>query len=165
MRIFVLISLTRLYAYGKPGLAFARGQYNTLNLQVALSLVVSCKRTDMFRAQQVNRLAISPDKRFIAAAGAKNVHLYDVQHSGAPTGAQASAGGGSAPIAKFEGHEGNITALAWNIEASWIVTGSEDGTLKIWEVRLASCARKAIRKLNSEQGPVQYNATLIIDHQ
>lgn len=65
------------------------------------------------------------------------MQLYDVQHSGVPAGAQAGAGGGSVPIAKFEGHEGNITALAWNIEASWIVTGSEDGTLKIWEVRSA----------------------------
>lgn len=89
----------------------------------------------IFGIQQVNRLAISPDKRFIAAAGNNKVRLFDVQHSGAPAGSQPGSGGGSSPIATFEGHTGNITALAWHIDGTWIVTGSEDGTLKIWDTK------------------------------
>ena len=41
--------------------------------------------------QQVNRLAISPDKRLIAAAGNQTIKLYDIQ-------AQAQPGGNIAPV-------------------------------------------------------------------
>jgi WD domain, G-beta repeat len=38
-------------------------------------------------------------------------------------------------IASFDGHTGNVTAVAWHCEGTWLVTGSEDGTLKIWDPR------------------------------
>jgi G protein beta subunit-like protein len=78
----------------------------------------------------VNRLAISPDKRYIAAAGNQHVRLYDVQHQPTPNAT-------TTPSLSFDGHTGNITALAWHCEGKWIVTGSEDGTLKIWDTRRA----------------------------
>ena len=28
-----------------------------------------------------------------------------------------------------------MTSLAWHAEAKWLVSGSEDGTVKIWDVR------------------------------
>lgn len=37
------------------------------------------------------------------------------------------------------GHTANVTSLAWHAEAKWLVSGSEDGTVKIWDVRCASC--------------------------
>lgn len=38
------------------------------------------------RLQQVNKLAISPDKRFLAAAGNGTVKLYDIATSAAGSG-------------------------------------------------------------------------------
>ncbi len=38
-------------------------------------------------------------------------------------------------VASFDGHTGNVTAIAYQSAGRWIVTGSEDGTIKIWDVR------------------------------
>jgi len=38
-------------------------------------------------------------------------------------------------LATFTGHTANVTSLAWNAEAKWLCSGSEDGTVRIWDVR------------------------------
>lgn len=38
-------------------------------------------------------------------------------------------------IATLEGHTGNVVALAYSALGKWIVTGSEDGTVKVWDTR------------------------------
>jgi len=38
-------------------------------------------------------------------------------------------------VVNFDGHTGNVTAIAYQSAGRWIVTGSEDGTIKIWDVR------------------------------
>lgn len=40
-------------------------------------------------------------------------------------------------IATLESHGGNVTAVAWHCEGKWLATGSEDGTVKIWDTRCA----------------------------
>lgn len=35
----------------------------------------------------------------------------------------------------LEGHTGNVTAVSFHLEGKWLVTGSEDGTIKIWDLR------------------------------
>ncbi|KAI0741670.1 WD40 repeat-like protein [Daedaleopsis nitida] len=85
-----------------------------------------CSRTIPRAAEsgQVNRLAISSDKRFLAAAIHKKAYIYDI--------AAAPAAG---PVAIFEGHNGNITALCFHSEGKWLATGSEDGTIRTWDLR------------------------------
>jgi target of rapamycin complex subunit LST8 len=73
--------------------------------------------------KQVNRLAISPDKRFLAAAGHSHVRLYDIT-SNNPN-----------PIHSFDGHTSNVTGVAFHLETKWMATSSEDGTVKIWDLR------------------------------
>ncbi|CEH17952.1 G-protein beta subunit-like protein (contains WD40 repeats) [Ceraceosorus bombacis] len=110
-----------------------------------------CSKIVQHPDSQINKLAISPDKRFLAVAANQHVRLYDCA-IGAPGGSSVGAGGaagaaatggsgnaglnaGSNPVATFDGHAGNVTSLAWHCDAKWLVTGSEDGTLKIWDTR------------------------------
>ncbi|KAH9484145.1 RNase P and RNase MRP subunit [Psilocybe cubensis] len=72
---------------------------------------------------QVNRLAISHDKRFLAAAIHKKINIYDIASSSPD------------PLATFEGHTNNVTSIAFNSEGKWLVSGSEDSTIKIWDLR------------------------------
>jgi G protein beta subunit-like protein len=88
-----------------------------------------CLRTIQYPDSQVNKLLISPDKRFLIAAGNPHVRLYDVQNN-TPN-----------PIASFEGHTGNITAVGFQSAGRWIVTASEDGSIKIWDVRTPGVQR------------------------
>jgi G protein beta subunit-like protein len=39
------------------------------------------------------------------------------------------------PIMNLEGHTGNVTALQYAANGRWIVTGSEDGNVKVWDTR------------------------------
>ena len=45
------------------------------------------------------------------------------------------------PLHTFEGHTGNITGVAFHCEGKWMVTSSEDGTVKIWETRSGAIQR------------------------
>lgn len=65
----------------------------------------------------MNRLCISPDKRYLAAAGHHTIKLYDIKSTN------------PAAVLTFEGHTGNITGVAFHCEGKWMVTSSEDGKL------------------------------------
>ncbi|KAH7105894.1 WD40 repeat-like protein [Auriculariales sp. MPI-PUGE-AT-0066] len=78
---------------------------------------------------QVNRLAISPDKRFLAAAMYKKIKIYDVNSSS------------NTPLLTFEGHSNNVTALQFQNQGKWLVSGSEDQTIRVWDMRTRSLHR------------------------
>ncbi|QPG97279.1 hypothetical protein C2857_006075 [Epichloe festucae Fl1] len=103
------------------------GYDHTIRFWEALSGI--CSRTIQHPDSQVNRLCISPDKRFVAAAGHHTVKLYDIKSTN-PN-----------PLLTFEGHTGNITGVAFHCEGKWMVTSSEDGTVKIWETKTGSIQR------------------------
>ena len=88
-----------------------------------------CSRTIQHPDSQVNRLCISPDKRFLAAAGHSTVKLFDIRSTN------------PVPLLMLEGHQGNITGVAFHCEGKWMVTSSEDGTVKIWETRTGNIQR------------------------
>lgn len=96
-----------------------------------------CSRTIQYPDSQVNRLAISPDKRWLASCGVGVVRLYDCRSAlGAGGSAQAQQQNGlTQPVASFEGHSGNVTCVAWHCEGKWLVSGGEDGSLRIWDTR------------------------------
>ncbi|SCZ91477.1 BZ3500_MvSof-1268-A1-R1_Chr1-2g01435 [Microbotryum saponariae] len=110
------------------------GYDNTIRFWEAWSGV--CSRTLNHQEHQVNRLKISPDKRYLAAAGNGTVKLYDIATSAAGVG-----GANVPPLITLTGHSANVTSLAWHAEGKWLVSGSEDGTVKIWDVRTATPQR------------------------
>ncbi|KAI9753734.1 MAG: hypothetical protein M4579_005025 [Chaenotheca gracillima] len=103
------------------------GYDHTIRFWEALSGI--CSRTIQHPDSQVNRLCISPDKRFLAAAGRHSVKLFDIKSTN-PN-----------PVLTFEGHTGNITGVGFHCEGKWMVTSSEDGTVKIWDTRSGSVQR------------------------
>ncbi|KAK2760851.1 TOR complex subunit lst8 [Arachnomyces sp. PD_36] len=108
------------------------GYDHTIRFWEALSGI--CSRTIQHPESQVNRLCITPDKRFLAAAGRHHVKLFDIKSTN-PN-----------PAMTFEGHGGNITGVAFHCEGKWMVTSSEDGTVKVWDTRTGSQQRNYVHK-------------------
>ena len=109
------------------------GYDHTIRFWEALSGI--CSRTIQHPDSQVNRLCISPDKRLLAAAGNHNVKLYDIRSTN------------PSPVLTFDGHTGNVTGVAFHCEGKWMVTSSEDGTIKIWDTRTGSIQRNYDHKV------------------
>lgn len=87
-------------------------------------------------------------KRLLAAAIHKKIAVYEVAGSSntpvrqscpEPNGAARLTGALAADhwdqIVVFEGHTGNVTSVSFHAEGKWVVTGSEDGTIRIWDLR------------------------------
>ncbi len=85
-----------------------------------------CYRTINFPDSQVNKLEITHDKQYLAAVGNPHCRLYDVMTDV------------STPVRQFTGHTGNVTAVGFQKDRKWMYTGSEDGSVKIWDMRQRS---------------------------
>jgi WD40 repeat protein len=116
---------------GKSSTADLRHLSISLNILQSFWEALSgiCSRTIQHPESQVNRLCITPDKKFLAAAGRHVVRLYDIKSSN-PN-----------PIMTFEGHTNNITGVAFHCEGKWMVTSSEDQTVKVWDTRSGTIQR------------------------
>jgi len=79
---------------------------------------------------QVNRLAISPDKRSLADAIQRKINIYDISDQS------------QQPVTVLDGHTMNVTAVCFHSEGKWLVSGSEDGSIRIWDLRTTSLHRK-----------------------
>ena len=78
---------------------------------------------------QINSLAVSPDERWLAIAGADRC-VYLV-----PT--EPSPDGGIRPHNFFRAHDGAVGVLTFHPTQSIIATASADGTVKLWNYREA----------------------------
>ena len=45
----------------------------------------------------------------------------------------------------FDGHTGNVTALGFHRDGQWMFTGSEDKTIKLWDLRWWARRRRRLR--------------------
>ncbi|KAG9134981.1 hypothetical protein Leryth_001260 [Lithospermum erythrorhizon] len=89
-----------------------------------------CYRTIQYPESQVNRLEITPDKRYLAAAGNPQIRLFDV-NSTSPQ-----------PVMSYDSHTSNVMAVGFQRDGKWMYSGSEDGTVKIWDLRAPGYQRE-----------------------
>lgn len=82
-----------------------------------------CSRTLRFPDSQINCLEITPDKKFLAAAGNPHIRLFEINSSN------------HNPLLACEGHTASVTGLGFQREGRWMYSSSEDGTVKIWDLR------------------------------
>lgn len=82
-----------------------------------------CYKTFQHPEKQVNCLQIAPDKQYIVAGGNPQIKLYEV-NSKLPD-----------PLVTYEGHTSNVTCLGFQRDGRWMFSSSEDGTIKIWDLR------------------------------
>lgn len=119
------------------------GYDQTIKFWEALSGI--CSRTIQHGDGQVNRLAITPDKRYLAAAEAKSIKLFDIRAGGNTGGANGGGGGAggstATPAMTFDEHTGNVTAVAIQADGKWMASSSEDGTVKVWDLRTGHVQR------------------------
>ncbi|CAH1758115.1 681_t:CDS:2 [Entrophospora sp. SA101] len=115
--------------------------------------------------KKIEMLCISPDKRYLAAAGNQHIRLYDIVSTN-PN-----------PVATFEGHTGNVTAVGFHCEGKWMVSGTpvndvaihpnqgelfscdQKGSIRVWDLGENSCTHQ----LEPEEDVPLRSVTVAID--
>ena len=66
---------------------------------------------------------------------------------------------GVSQVTSYDGHSSNVTAVGFQKDGKWMYTGSEDGTIKIWDLRASGCQR------NYDTGGVAVNDVVLHPNQ
>lgn len=69
-------------------------------------------------------MEISPDRQLLAAAGFQHIRMYDIPGASNPN-----------PVSTYEGVARNVTCVGFNESGSWMYSGGEDGSVRIWDLR------------------------------
>ena len=105
----------------------------------------------------VHSLALDPGEHALYA-GCASGSIYEVDLVGGPAAAggleadaAAAAAAADCPHPALEGHSQAVAALALTPDAAHLVSGSADGSVRVWELR----SRQQVRVLpNAAKGPV-----------
>lgn len=104
-----------------------------------------CRRSINLPDYQINRLVITPDRKYLGVAAYNFVRVYDIfSHDNENA---------------YEGHTGNITSLGFQKDNKWFFTSSEDGSLKIFDFKASGYMR------NCSNGGVMVNAAVLHPNQ
>jgi len=86
-----------------------------------------CSRTLRYPDSQVNCLEITPDKQFLAAGGNPHIRLFEINNN--------------SQVLSCDGHTSSVTSLGFQQSGRWMYSSSEDGTVKIWDLRSPGYSR------------------------
>jgi G protein beta subunit-like protein len=102
-----------------------------------------CSRVIKYPDSQVNRLEITPDKQFIAAAGNPVIRLYEIlaPASNKPNPVTGDSSQSQQAVLTLEGHTGAVTSLGFQKDGRYLYSAAEDGTVKIWDLRNPNYSR------------------------
>eukprot|EP01036_Dinobryon_divergens_P031286 gene31286-40656_t len=90
-----------------------------------------CSKSIPFGDSQVNCVSVSADKGIVAGGGNSLVHLFDVNGSH-----------DERPVMSCDGHTSNVMSIGFQSDQKWLYTGSEDGSVRVWDARSNACSRK-----------------------
>uniref|UniRef100_A0AC34PX99 Target of rapamycin complex subunit lst8 n=1 Tax=Panagrolaimus sp. JU765 TaxID=591449 RepID=A0AC34PX99_9BILA len=88
-------------------------------------------------------MAVSSTGKYLAIGGFQSMRIFDFARPIQPLQVQG-----------FNVHERNITSIGFNQDGSWMFTGAEDCTAKIWDLRSNTVLCQRILQLNSSVNSV-----------
>lgn len=91
-----------------PDVILASGSYDH-NIRLWAPHTGVCTRIYNHPDSQVNSMAISPDRRTLAAAGFQHIRMYDLISETMTN-----------PIANYDGVNKNVTAVGYQTDNSWM---------------------------------------------
>ncbi|KAJ3100596.1 general transcription repressor [Phlyctochytrium planicorne] len=120
----------------------------------------------------VRSVCFSPDSKNLATGAEDRVvriyRLPDVPQpngkGGVPNGSDKGAAAGNGPIVQttpnvvLRGHGQDIYSLDWSRDGRWIVSGSGDRTVKIWDAETGN----AVLTLDNEQDPFGMGVAMVV---
>jgi len=118
-----------LFANRMPSVILATAGYDH-NIRFWEATSGICYRSIQCAESQINRLEISPDKQYIAAAGNPQIKFFELNTNNTNS------------VMNFEGHTTNVTGIGFQKDGKWMFSSSEDGTLKIWDIRAPGSQRE-----------------------
>ncbi|KAL1191996.1 Target of rapamycin complex subunit LST8-1 [Cardamine amara subsp. amara] len=86
-----------------------------------------CYSTIHYPDLHVNRIEITPDKRYLVAACNPRIQLFGFNSKNPDQ-----------PVMTYASHTKNVMAVGFQCDGKWMYSGSEDGTIKIWDLRAPS---------------------------
>ncbi len=85
-------------------------------------------RTFECQDSEITRVQISPDMQYVYAGNRRGqLLIYNVDRSE------------KTPAYILEGHNAEITALCPLLDSNWLITGSKDKTIRIWDLKTHQC--------------------------
>lgn len=129
------------YRYGAQGMETAADRKNQASLSSAAvaegtrsELTILCYTFTNTKGDGLNCSAVSEDGSLVVAGfGDSTVRIWDAKASG--TSGSGAGGLGGRPV-RLVGHGGPVYSVEWTRCSRFVLSGSEDGTVRLWNASL-----------------------------